>query len=82
VTVIEVYPNGNLLVSGEKQIGLKEGEEFIRFSGVVNPEHHHRGEHRDLDPGGGRPHRVQGQRLPRFGPGHDLHGSGCAGASS
>lgn len=38
VTVIEVYPNGNLLVSGEKQIGLKEGEEFIRFSGVVNPD--------------------------------------------
>ncbi len=37
VTVIEVYANGNLLVSGEKQIGLKEGEEFIRFSGVVNP---------------------------------------------
>ncbi len=37
VTVIEIYPNGNLLVSGEKQIGLKEGEEFIRFSGVVNP---------------------------------------------
>lgn len=37
VTVIDVYPNGNLLVSGEKQIGLKEGEEFIRFSGVVNP---------------------------------------------
>jgi flagellar L-ring protein precursor FlgH len=36
-TVIEVMPNGNLLVSGEKQIGLKEGEEFIRFSGVVNP---------------------------------------------
>ena len=37
VTVIEVLPNGNLVVSGEKQIGLKEGEEFIRFSGVVNP---------------------------------------------
>jgi flagellar L-ring protein precursor FlgH len=37
VTVIEVYANGNLLVSGEKQIGLKEGEEFVRFSGVVNP---------------------------------------------
>lgn len=37
VTVIEVLPNGNLLVSGEKQLGLKEGEEFIRFSGVVNP---------------------------------------------
>lgn len=37
VTVIEVLSNGNLLVSGEKQIGLKEGEEFIRFSGVINP---------------------------------------------
>ena len=37
VTVIEVLSNGNLLVSGEKQIGLKDGEEFIRFSGVVNP---------------------------------------------
>lgn len=37
VTVIDVYPNGNLLVSGEKLLGLKDGEEFIRFSGVVNP---------------------------------------------
>lgn len=36
-TVIEVLQNGNLLVSGEKQIGLKEGEEFVRFSGIVNP---------------------------------------------
>lgn len=36
-TVIEVLPNGNLLVSGEKQIALKEGEEFVRFSGIVNP---------------------------------------------
>jgi flagellar L-ring protein precursor FlgH len=35
--VVEVLPNGNLVVSGEKQIGLKEGEEFVRFSGVVNP---------------------------------------------
>ena len=32
-----MLPNGNLLVSGEKLLGLKEGEEFIRFSGVVNP---------------------------------------------
>lgn len=37
VTVIEVYPNGNLLVSGEKQIAINQGDEFIRFSGVVNP---------------------------------------------
>jgi flagellar L-ring protein precursor FlgH len=37
VTVVEVYPNGNLLVSGEKQIGINQGSEFIRFSGVVSP---------------------------------------------
>jgi len=37
VTVIDVLPNGNLVVSGEKQIGLDKGIEFIRFSGVINP---------------------------------------------
>jgi len=37
VTVIEVLPNGNLVVSGEKQIGINQGSEFVRFSGVVNP---------------------------------------------
>ena len=36
-TVIEVLPNGNLLVSGEKQIAINQGNEFIRFSGIVNP---------------------------------------------
>jgi flagellar L-ring protein FlgH len=38
VTVIEVFPNGNLLVSGEKQIAINQGTEFVRFSGVVNPQ--------------------------------------------
>ena len=37
VTVIEVLPNGNMQVSGEKQIGINQGSEFIRFSGIVNP---------------------------------------------
>lgn len=37
VTVIEVFSNGNLLVSGEKQVSIDQGTEFIRFSGVVNP---------------------------------------------
>ena len=37
VTVTEVLQNGNLLVSGEKQIGINQGSEFIRFSGIVNP---------------------------------------------
>ncbi len=39
VTVIEVFSNGNLLVSGEKQVTINQGTEFIRFSGVVNPVH-------------------------------------------
>ncbi|AXE99913.1 MULTISPECIES: flagellar basal body L-ring protein FlgH [Paraburkholderia] len=37
VTVIGVQPNGNLLVSGEKQMLINQGNEFVRFSGVVNP---------------------------------------------
>ncbi|MFD2189663.1 flagellar basal body L-ring protein FlgH [Pistricoccus aurantiacus] len=37
VTVLEVLPNGNLRVRGEKQIAINQGAEFIRFSGVVNP---------------------------------------------
>jgi flagellar L-ring protein FlgH len=37
VTVIEVYPNGNLIVAGEKQVAINQGNEYIRFSGVINP---------------------------------------------
>ena len=37
VTVVNVLPNGNLVVSGEKQIGINQGSEYVRFSGVVNP---------------------------------------------
>lgn len=39
VTVLEALPNGNLVVSGEKQIGINQGQEFIRLSGIVNPIH-------------------------------------------
>jgi flagellar L-ring protein precursor FlgH len=37
-TVIEVLPNGNLMVSGEKQLAFDKGGEFVRISGVVNPD--------------------------------------------
>lgn len=37
VTVIEVLSNGNLLVSGEKQVSIGAGTEYIRLSGIVNP---------------------------------------------
>lgn len=38
VSVIEVLPNGNLIVAGEKQIALDKGTEYIRLSGVVQPD--------------------------------------------
>lgn len=38
VTVTEVLANGNLIVAGEKQVSLNKGVEFIRFSGMVNPD--------------------------------------------
>ncbi|MET1255024.1 flagellar basal body L-ring protein FlgH [Aliikangiella maris] len=38
VTVHQVYPNGNLMVKGEKWIALNQGSEFIRVAGIVRPE--------------------------------------------
>jgi flagellar L-ring protein precursor FlgH len=37
VTVAEVYPNGNLLVRGEKWLTLNQGEEFVQISGIIRP---------------------------------------------
>jgi flagellar L-ring protein precursor FlgH len=37
VTVIDVLPNGNLVVGGEKRLGISGDVETLRFSGVVNP---------------------------------------------
>ena len=37
VTVAERFPNGNLLVRGEKRITINQGEEFIRVQGIVRP---------------------------------------------
>ncbi|MCX7113819.1 MAG: flagellar basal body L-ring protein FlgH [Proteobacteria bacterium] len=37
VQIIDVQPNGNLVVRGEKQVSLDRGVEYIRFSGVVFP---------------------------------------------
>jgi flagellar L-ring protein precursor FlgH len=38
VTVTEVLSNGYLSVSGEKQVAFDKGNEYIRFSGIVNPD--------------------------------------------
>jgi len=37
VTVLEVLPNGNLSVAGEKRLAVGHEEEVIRFGGVVSP---------------------------------------------
>ncbi len=38
VMVSEILPNGNLVVRGEKIIGLNQGSEFIRITGIVRPQ--------------------------------------------
>jgi len=42
-TVIDVLPNGHLVVAGEKQIGVNQNVDVLRFSGTVDP--------RSLQPG-------------------------------
>lgn len=37
VLVQQVLPNGNLLVAGEKQLGVNQNVDVMRFSGIVNP---------------------------------------------
>jgi len=37
VTVIEVLANGNLVVAGDKQIGIRQNSDSLRFTGVVDP---------------------------------------------
>jgi flagellar L-ring protein precursor FlgH len=51
VTVIEILANGNLMVKGEKKLGLAEGTEVIQVSGVIRPQ--------DIGPNG----TVQSLRL-------------------
>lgn len=36
-TVTDVLPNGHLLISGEKQIGVNDNIDVLRFSGQVDP---------------------------------------------
>ena len=42
-TVVEVLPNGHLVVVGEKQVGLNQNVDVLRFSGTIDP--------RDIQPG-------------------------------
>ena len=35
VTVAQVYPNGTMLVQGQKRVTLNRGDEFIQIKGLV-----------------------------------------------
>ncbi len=37
VTVVDVLPNGNLVVRGEKRLTINRGNEYVRISGIVRP---------------------------------------------
>ena len=51
VAVVEVMPNGNLVLRGEKQLALTEGTEIIQVAGIIRPD--------DVSPG----NTVQSKRL-------------------
>lgn len=36
-TVVEVLPNGHLVVTGEKQIGVNQNVDVLRFTGTIDP---------------------------------------------
>jgi len=36
-TVTRLLPNGNLYIRGEKWIGINQGSEYVRLSGVIRP---------------------------------------------
>ena len=38
VTVARVYSNGSLFVQGQKYIGINQGTEYVRLSGLVRPQ--------------------------------------------
>ena len=38
VTVIQVLPNRNLVVRGEKWLTLNNGDEYIRLTGIIRPQ--------------------------------------------
>lgn len=37
VSVVEVLPNGNMVIRGERVITINQGNEYIRLSGMISP---------------------------------------------
>ena len=42
--VTEVLPNGHLVITGEKQVGVNRSVDVLRFSGIVDPRNLRRGD--------------------------------------
>ena len=62
VTVAEVYPNGTMLVQGQKRVTLNRGDEFIQIKGIVRTA--------DIDPNNRVPStRVADARISYTGKG-------------
>ena len=37
VSVVEVLPNGNMLIRGEKVMTINQGNEYLRIAGMISP---------------------------------------------
>lgn len=37
VSVVEVLPNGNLVIRGEKVVTINQGNEYLRIGGIISP---------------------------------------------
>ena len=37
VTIIKVFPNGNLEIAGQKKLVLNDGSEYLRLKGIIRP---------------------------------------------
>ncbi len=38
VTIVEVLPNRNLVIRGEKRMGINQGNEYLKLSGIIRPQ--------------------------------------------
>ena len=67
VTVAEVYPNGTMLVQGQKRVTLNRGDEWVQIHGHRPHRRHRPRQPRALDPRRRCAHHLyrQGRRRPR-----------------
>ncbi len=62
VTVVDVQPNGNLVVQGDKTLKLNQGDEFVHIAGVITAGGHRHQQHRHLRQARRRAHQLLRER--------------------